>query len=255
MSYFIYIVLSFLPSLIWLSFYLKKDLHPEPKAMLIKVFLYGMLAGPLAAIIQVTSAATIYGLANSIPISQFISQFSFKILSTAVSTVTVIAIIAPITEELFKYLMVKAAIFKNQNLDEPVDIMIYFICAALGFAATENLLYFGNLLNAEAALIAGSVILRFIGATFLHALASGTFGYFVALSFLRDGKRRFDFFLKGYLLAIFFHATYNYLVYLTSVSQWNFLFAMLLVLFLTFLGILVSWQFQELRKKISICKM
>lgn len=253
MTYPVYILLSFLPSLIWLSFYLKKDLHPEPRAMIIKVFFYGMLAGPLAALIQITSAMTIYGLANSLPWEKFIEQLNFRTLTTAVSTVTVISIIAPVTEEFFKYLMVKKSALKNSNLDEPVDIMVYFVCTALGFAAMENLLYFGNLLNSSASLIASSVILRFVGATFLHALASATFGYFIALSSF-DPHKKIEFFIKGYLLAIFFHAIYNYLIYQSSANA-DLSLAFLLVFFLTFLGILVSWQFQELRRKASICKV
>ena len=51
-KYLFYILLSFLPSLIWLSFYLKKDKHPEPRRMVVKIFIWGMLLAPLAAILE-----------------------------------------------------------------------------------------------------------------------------------------------------------------------------------------------------------
>ena len=44
MSYFIYIIAGVLPSAIWLLFYLRKDRHPESKRMILKIFLYGMIA-------------------------------------------------------------------------------------------------------------------------------------------------------------------------------------------------------------------
>ena len=43
MSYPFYIILGILPSLIWLAFYLKKDVHPEPKSEVLKIFFYGAL--------------------------------------------------------------------------------------------------------------------------------------------------------------------------------------------------------------------
>ena len=39
----IYVILGLLPSLTWLSYYLTKDLHPEPKKMILKIFLWGAL--------------------------------------------------------------------------------------------------------------------------------------------------------------------------------------------------------------------
>ena len=46
-------LLGFTPSLIWLSFYLKKDVHPEPKRMVIKVFILGMGSAFLAALLGI----------------------------------------------------------------------------------------------------------------------------------------------------------------------------------------------------------
>ena len=39
----IYIIFGVLPSLTWLSYYLRKDVHPEPKKMVLKIFLWGAL--------------------------------------------------------------------------------------------------------------------------------------------------------------------------------------------------------------------
>ncbi len=47
----LFIILGLLPSFIWLLFYLRKDHHPEPNSMVIRIFLYGMIITlPVAAI-------------------------------------------------------------------------------------------------------------------------------------------------------------------------------------------------------------
>ena len=49
----LYIIFGTLPSLIWLFYYLAKDLHPEPKKMILKVFLYGVIITIPAFFIQI----------------------------------------------------------------------------------------------------------------------------------------------------------------------------------------------------------
>jgi len=51
MAYFLYLF-GFLPSIIWLSFYLRKDAHPESNRMVLKIFLYGMLAALVAIVLE-----------------------------------------------------------------------------------------------------------------------------------------------------------------------------------------------------------
>ena len=40
----LYIILAVVPSILWLLFYLRKDKHPEPNKMVIKIFFWGILA-------------------------------------------------------------------------------------------------------------------------------------------------------------------------------------------------------------------
>lgn len=45
-NYILAIILGILPSVIWLAFYLRKDIHPEPKKWLFLIFLAGMAITP-----------------------------------------------------------------------------------------------------------------------------------------------------------------------------------------------------------------
>lgn len=110
--------------------------------------------------------------------------------SPALAIVLNIFLGVALVEEILKYLVVKQKVLSHSEFDEPVDVMLYMIIAALGFATLENILIFfqfGPQFLWEKAL--GISIFRFWGATFLHTLTSGFIGYFLALS-LRKRKRR-----------------------------------------------------------------
>ena len=42
-SIILYVIFGILPSLVWLLYYLAKDMHPEPKKAILRVFLWGMV--------------------------------------------------------------------------------------------------------------------------------------------------------------------------------------------------------------------
>ena len=127
----LYIIFGTLPSLILLFYYLKKDLHPEPKKMILKVFLYGALVTIPVFIIQIN----LYELLRVLQSFTFFSDF--PIIISILKWFVVIALI----EEVLKYFVIKFVVLKNKELDEPLDIMLYMVVAALGFTAVENILY------------------------------------------------------------------------------------------------------------------
>jgi len=52
MNYLFYALLGIVPSIVWLLFYLHKDVNPEPKKTILLVFLGGALMGPVALLLQ-----------------------------------------------------------------------------------------------------------------------------------------------------------------------------------------------------------
>lgn len=241
----LYIIFGILPSLAWLFYYLSKDLHPEPKRMILKVFFYGALSTIPVLGIQI-------GFAWLLAKLQYFDFFkTFPIIIDLLKWFLVIAL----TEELLKYAVVKFTVLKNKELDEPLDIMLYMVVVALGFSALENILYlFSPVQNMSFSSIIETTVaisfIRFIGATFLHTLCSALLGYFLALSFLKT-HQRLKLTIIGILLATLLHGLYNFSI-ITLDSPMNFIIPIIVV---AGLAVFMVYDFDEIKKMKSICKI
>ncbi len=232
------IILAVVPSIIWLLFYLRKDKHPEPNKIIIKIFFWGIVA---------TLGALLF---------ESLYQEALTFLSLQGAIILLIGGMAFI-EEYLKYFVVKIKILKNSEFDEPVDAMLYLIIAALGFAAAENILLLNNLsmLGASTKEILGITLGRFLGAVLLHAMASGIIGYFLARSLLlkRAGHERKSFLALGILIATCLHGIYNYIIIKMIPNDTNAI--ILLVILLGLMAIGMSAGFKNLKKLKSVCKI
>jgi RsiW-degrading membrane proteinase PrsW (M82 family) len=221
------IFLGVLPGLIWLFFYLQEDIHPEPKRLILTAFIVGGLMAVPVIIFQV--------LTDDILV--------FLKLKNTIISIAALALI----EEIFKFIAAYWTINKNPAFDEPIDAMIYLITAALGFATIENILIMGNIFYLrDAAFLTtafSTTALRFIGATLLHALASGLLGYYWAVGLIKKslGKNL----SCGFFIAVLVHSTFNYLV--LQFKSTNFLYPSL---FLVLAAILALVDFEKLRKMV-----
>ena len=225
MNYLLYLF-GFLPSIIWLLFYLRKDSHPESNKMILKIFFFGMLAAFFAIFLE--KGFTIFWDRGSL-LAIFLG--------------------GALIEEYLKYLAVRIGVFGNSEMDEVFDVLLYMIIAALGFAALENILV---LTNFHPFLTAGKALetmtWRFISATFLHALCSGLFGYFLALS-LFHLKRRKWLFLVGLGIVTTLHGLYNF-----SIMRIEGLGKFILpIIILISLFILISLSIKKVKRLKSVC--
>lgn len=237
----LYIFFGVLPALIWLSYYLRKDLHPEPKRMILKVFLLGSLITLPVFFIQLGLSA----LLAEIKLPTFIISILYWFLVIA------------FTEEFFKYLVVKRVVFNSKHLDEPLDIMLYMIIAALGFAALENVLYlFSPADNLSFNQVLNNTLLisffRFIGATFLHTLASGALGYFLIIE-VYEIKKGGWFLFSGLILTSILHGLYNFSI-ITFKGTLTLQIA-IPVTILIGLAVFVLWAFNRAKKMKSVVEV
>jgi len=207
-------VSSLVPAIFWLWFWLREDKkNPEPILLIIITFIAGMAIVPLALPLQ-KMAIDIYAGDN-------------------------LVYVWVIIEEVLKYAMALAVIFWNRAVDEPIDMVIYMIAIALGFAALENTLFIlnplavGDYINTA---LTGSF--RFLGSSLLHVLASGTVGVFLALSYYKSNVMKLAFGMIGLCIAIVLHALFNFFIMEASgetiLAVFLFVWIGIIILFLLF---------------------
>lgn len=211
-------VIGIAPGFLWLFFFLREDIHPEPRRLIFYTFLIGALM--------------------SLPVfaSQLLLQKTFSLIGQ-LGLVLIIGL--AVIEEFFKFSAAYLAIRDNPAFDEPIDAMIYIITAALGFATIENIFIAVNAVSiAQTATLTS---LRFVGATFLHSLASALVGYQWAQGIIHRSVAKFVF--KGIIYATVLHASFNYLI--LHFEEQNLLYSSILLVVAAFF---VFVDFEKLRE-------
>ncbi|DAC72239.1 MAG TPA: hypothetical protein DSN98_06230 [Thermoplasmata archaeon] len=118
-------------------------------------------------------------------------------------------VIAPVVEEFTKPLALHLRSVKS-NLDELEDGLIYGAVAGLGFSATENLLYGFSFLSEGFFIFLVLMATRSFGSCLLHASATALTGYGYGKTVMKHAS--FLGVLPYFLLAIFLHGFYNFLL-------------------------------------------
>lgn len=229
-SYLLLVMLGILPSLIWLWYWLQKDSHPEPKVLITKVLMLGIILSPLAIVFQLLFVNLIARL--------------FGTDAASLSDGPGFYLWASFVEELVKYAAVFFVVLRSPEFDEPVDAMIYMLTAALGFAAMENILVINRVIGDGLTATAGIWGLRFAGATLLHALSSALMGYFIALAWYFFEYRK-TLFSVGLALATLFHWTFNLFISHTERTL-SLMYSTLLLIAMAFL---VSALFDKIKER------
>lgn len=178
--------LGLIPALIWLWFWLKEDIHPEPAKMLTLAFLGGIVSVLLVLPIQ----KIVY---DHLKDQIFLS---FTLWASI--------------EEIFKFLIIYFIALKRKYTDEPVDDIIYLIVGALGFVTFENTLFLTELLKSGdfiSTIINGN--LRFIGASLIHIMCSAIIGIMLGLAFYKSCKQKIIYAIVGIIIAIVLHTSFN----------------------------------------------
>ncbi|MCK9393674.1 MAG: PrsW family glutamic-type intramembrane protease [Candidatus Paceibacterota bacterium] len=242
---FLYLFLAITPGILWLIFFLRKDNHPEPKIKLFTVFYFGMIVVLLAAFIELQMLKHI-DLSSPTITEMFGTSAEPTLFFYGIKYVFIVGII----EEVLKYLVVRFLILKKSCIDEPIDLPIYMITAAIGFAVGENLLlfFYTNPINAP-----GIAMTRFIGANLLHIVCSAIIGITLAVSFYNIKKRYLILFV-GFVLSIVTHALFDFCIQLFIINEDSIIILAPYILTGT-LSILVIIGLQLVKKMKGVCKI
>ncbi|MBP1661929.1 MAG: hypothetical protein H6P94_178 [Thermoplasmatales archaeon] len=218
------VFLSFLPPLIYTIWIRNTErCHRQQWISIFVCFLWGATIAVLAALIL--------EIILQIPLE---SSYSLAEITPFLAVV----VIAPIVEEFTKPLALRLRTVRSQ-LSELEDGLIYGAVAGLGFSATENLLYGFSFLEEGFVVFLMLMAMRSVGGCLLHASATALTGY----GFGKTVMKRSSFLgvLPYFLLAIFLHGFYNFLVSYE-------MFGLLSGLILAFLFVLLAITI--IRKKI-----
>jgi RsiW-degrading membrane proteinase PrsW (M82 family) len=203
---------------------------PEPLWALLAVLAWGAIAAcGFSAVIN----TSVHGMGDAM-----FGRGAGSVLGACVS--------APLVEEAFKGLGVAGMYwFVRREFDGVVDGVIYAAFAALGFAAVENIIYYGDaardeVITGQEGLLVGTVVIRGILAPWGHPLYTSMTG--LGFGIARETDKpwlRWAAPIGGYLCAAFLHSVWN-----TSATLSNMLLFLMLPLWLLFvLGFagLVLW--------------
>lgn len=177
-----------LPAVAWLVYFYRSDRYaPEPKKLVARTFLVGAIVGAAIA-------------------------FSLKQMPFKTGILFAPVFMAPVLEEIAKFLSVRWTVFDRPEFDEPVDGIVYATAAALGFAMTENILYVVDGWTTGGAAL-GSVILagRAVLSVPAHAVFSSMWGYALGWSKGRTGIKPVLMVAAGLLGAMVLHGLFNWL--------------------------------------------
>lgn len=216
-----------IPAIFWLWFWLKNEdsEEPEPIGLILMSFILGGLMVFLAI---------------------FIEKYSLNFIKLDNTKIIVWAII----EEILKLLATIAIIYKNRNVNTPIDYPMYFIAVALGFAAFENVLYLMNPFGTDGAVV-GMLTgnLRFLGATLLHAISSAMIGSALGLAFFIEKYKKTYLFL-GLMCAIILHSVFNFFIMKEGGKNFLSVFGFLWVV--TIINMLIFEKLKRMGKNILI---
>ena len=160
------LVLALVPAFLWLSVFSAQDReHPEPKLLLLKVFLLGaLLAGAVGQPL----------------ITRLFRVSEWTAGSVAVRLAAGILVVGAIQEAL-KYAAVRHTVYGSREYDRPIDGIVYAAAAGLGYAMVIDVAFVVE--NAGADL--GGVALRDTINSLAQASFAGITGYFL-------GRAKFD---------------------------------------------------------------
>lgn len=188
----ILISVALAPVILLLIYVYNRDKYEkEPKELLTKVFIFGIIS--VIPVYFIETALTNY----------WHNKYAFPDMQIHTAVFEAFAV-AAFTEEFFKILIFLIFIWKNKNFNEKFDGIVYAVFISMGFAATENLMY---VLGTGF----GTGIIRAFTAVPAHAIFAVTSGYFLALAkFKPFGK--FIFLILALAVPFLLHGIYDFIL-------------------------------------------
>lgn len=142
-----------------------------------------------------------------IVVEGYLDRFAVLINDHMMYALYVAFIVAALTEESFKFLILYALVWENRNFNEKFDGIVYAVFISLGFALVENILY---VISPDTGGIYTG-LMRSIFAVPAHALFGVTMGYYLSLSKFEPDKKK-KMLMKAFFIPIIIHGIYDFIL-------------------------------------------
>ena len=219
----ILLLVTIIPSLIILAYFIYSDKFREP----VKAILIVLLLGVLIAIPA--------GYLNNFVIKNFSNY------DTVNNALLVGFFAGGLVEELLKFSILYFYVSKMQDFDEPMDGIVYGVTASLGFATLENFEYVYLAANSLDFTSMEIAIGRALTAIPMHGLNGCVMGFYFGMMHFTGNKKYLGY---AVILPIIFYGRYNFLLH------FNFLFALMIIIIL----IIFSLKLHKILKEMQIEK-
>ena len=194
------LLVTILPSILIILFFVNSDKFKEPKSEIIKVFIFGIL---------ITIPAYI--------LNTFLGDFWYNNTKVSQNLISSFLTAAPVEEGL-KLSILYYFVYKMKDFNEPLDGIVYGVTASLGFATLENIYYVYLLADHFQTTSMALAVVRSFSAVPAHAVFGIFMGYFfMKYSFIKKGDNLFFAFIVPFVL----HGCYNLFIasnFLVSLS-------------------------------------
>lgn len=190
------VLASLVPGLLWVWYFYRADRYdPEPKRLVYRTFVTGMLAVFPAALLET-------------PVRPLLAAFP-----SLIGMFGVVVLGIGLVEEGVKLFVVYRGVYGRAEFDEVMDGIIYGTTAGLGFATLETFLYifrFGIAVAPARALLTALA----------HASFSGLAGYQLGVAKFASPEARRRLLLSGLAVATLLHGLYDFLI-LSRLAPWG----------------------------------
>ena len=214
------LLVTILPSILIILFFVYSDKFREPRGEIVKVFIYGIL---------ITIPAYF--------LNTYLNAFWYNNFKVSEGLIGSFLTAAPVEEGL-KLSILYFFVYKMKDFNEPIDGIVYGVTASLGFATLENFYYVYLLADYFQTSSMSLAIARSFSAVPAHAVFGVFMGYFfMRYTFIKKGDNLFFAFIIPFVL----HGCYN--LFVTS----NFYVS----LFLIFIAWIIALKMYSKLKKIQ----
>ena len=216
------LLLTILPSILIILFFINSDKFKEPTKEIIKIFFLGIL---------ITIPAYI--------LNTYISDFLYKNTEVSEGLISSFLTAAPVEEGL-KLSVLYYFVYKMKEFNEPLDGIVYGVTVSLGFATLENIYYVYLLADYFETTSMNLAIIRSFSAVPAHAVFGIFMGYFfMKYSFIKKGDNLFF----AYVVPFVLHGCYN--LFLNS----NFYVALILIMIAWIVALILFSRLKKTQKR------